>query len=768
MTQHDSLPNTVLQAMLANAVAAQRDGNLDQADAIARALLDLAPAHAEALTLRATLALRRLDPATAAALAEAAAAADPADPQPRHVLGLACRLLGRPDLALDAFRDAIRLRPDWAEPHHGLGLTLHELARTDDAVAALTEAVRLKPETALTHFHLGTALADLGRGEAAVAAFREALARDPDFAEAHNNLGTALLDLGHHDEAAAAFRAAIALKPDFAEAHNNLGNAETLREDDHAAIAAYATAIQLHPDLPQPHHNLGNALRRVGRPLDALCAFDAAIGLKPDYAEAHGARGAALRDLRRFDEAIESYRQAALLDPAYQMPRLHLALMLVRAGRVREAIDLLGDQIEDQRGGEDRDDLFRALMFCAANHDGPDDGVGRLLAEAFAAEFGGHGPLAPRVPATPAEAERRLRIGYLTSDLRRHPVAINLIPAVRSHDRTRFSLHFYSLDQREDLFTDWFRPFADGWTLVAGLDNETIARRIAADGIDILVVLASRFDLNRPGIAGWRPAPVQISLYDVGTTGLAEMDYILADRWLIPPGHPEYFSERPLRLPQYYVVDLPDILPLPTRPRSGPPVFCCFNSPAKIGPATLAVWGRLLAARRDARLILKYMQNYASDGLRERIFAGLAAAGAHPDQVVFCTEQDTAEAFIARYNDADFALDPFPFSGSTTSFQSLAMGVPVITWPWPRMVSRWTTAMLSRLGLDQMIASSAEDYIARALAACDQVEQWRGRRMELRAAVAASPLVAGERWTRHLERLYRAVWRRHVLGERRW
>jgi len=762
VTQQD---DRELEALLARAVAAQNEGRLDEADALARDLLERAPGHVDALTLRATLALRRGEAETAAQLAGAACAGSWLSAQPHHVLGLALRLLGRPAQALASFDSAISLSPDWAEPRHALGLTLAELGRLDEAVGALSESARLKPEVALTHFHLGNALADLSHHEAAVAAYRTAIARDPGFAEAHNNLGNALSDLERFDEAVAAFEAAIACKSDFALAYNNLGNAERNRGHREAAFTAYTTAILLGPDLAEPYHNLGNMLRKTGRHEEAVTAFRAAIERKPDYAQAYGGLGASLRALWRFDEAIAAYRAAAELSPTMAMPRITLALMLVRSGRVSEALAILEDLLTSAEG-EDRGDLFRALMFCAANLDDPDLASSRRIAEMFGREFGGHGPLARTVPATPAEAERRLRIGYLSSDLHRHPVATNMLPVVRAHDLTRFELYFYSLNRDEDEFTAEFQHYAAGWHLTPGGTDEDIARKIAADQIDILVVLASHFDLNRPAVAGWRAAPVQISLHDVATTGLAEMDYILGDRWLLPKDSPEYFSERGLRLPQFYVADLPGPRPRPETPRSGPPVFCCFNSPAKIGPATLRVWGTLLAARPDARLVLKYMLAYSSPGLRERILSGLIEGGAQSEQVVFITERDTPEAFLARYNQADFALDPFPFSGSTTSFQALAMGVPVITWPWPRMVSRWTAAMLRRLGLEELIAGSAEDYVAIALAAAEQVEAWRGRREEIRAALEQSPLCRGERWTRHLERIYRAVWRRHVLGPR--
>jgi predicted O-linked N-acetylglucosamine transferase (SPINDLY family) len=256
---------------------------------------------------------------------------------------------------------------------------------------------------------------------------------------------------------------------------------------------------------------------------------------------------------------------------------------------------------------------------------------------------------------------------------------------------------------------------------------------------------------------------VQISLHDAATSGIDEMDYIIGDRRLIPGGGGEIFVERPLRLPVFYLADPPDAFPpLPAERPAGPPVFGCFTNPAKIGPGTLALWGRLLAAVPEARLLLKYRDFYASDDVRLRFAGHLTRHGARAEQIVFETVREDLAALLARFTAMDVLLDTAPFSGSTATFQALGMGVPVVTLAQTRMVGRWSAAILGALGLEDWIADGPESYIAIAARLARDPDLWAGRQA-LRDRLAASSLCDGEGWARRMERLYRSVWRRAVM-----
>jgi predicted O-linked N-acetylglucosamine transferase (SPINDLY family) len=528
---------------------------------------------------------------------------------------------------------------------------------------------------------------------------------------------------------------------------------------DQAVVSAEA-AIGLRPEFAEAHISRGNALKTVGRLIEAAQSLEHAVRLKPDSAEAHTALGSVYQSLWRLEDAMVQHQEAARLWPDYPAAQLNLGLTLHAAGRPAEAMEWFERVIARH---PTHDIAFGNLLNCAMYRDDLDIHALNEIHRRFGRAFAQTVPLLAK--AEPQAADRRLKIGYLSSDLRNHPVAGNLLPVGRNHDHSAFEIHYYAHLLHPDAHTQDFKATADGWHDITRLSDAQAAEAIRADGIHILVSLAGRFDLNRPGICAWRAAPIQITMHDVATSGLAEMDYIIGDGCLLARPSTEYFSERRLRLPSFYIADFPDYLPpLPPVPRQGPVVFGCFNNPIKISPTLIPLWGAILTAVPDSRLVLKFHQAYGSVDLRSRLTQALTKVGARPDQLILISEEESFTAFISRYNQVDIALDTWPFSGSTTSFQALSMGVPVVTLATDRMASRWTASMLRRLRLDPLIANRPEDYVAVALQAVRDVEDWRGRRVEIRSRLAASSLCNGALYAKRLERLYRAIWRRYCKG----
>ena len=583
----------------------------------------------------------------------------------------------------------------------------------------------------------------------------------PDFAEVHNNLGAALKGLGRLDEAITAYGRAVAVKPDYPAAWSNLGEALMKAGRLEDAEAACRRAVALAPALAQAHNNLGAVLTEAGRFDEAEAVLRTTLALRPDYAEALSNLGRALVEQGRHDEAVAAYRRALAFAPGLAEANANLGSALILQARQAEGMAYYEAAIAARPDVA----VHKALLACATYRDDLDGAALRALHTRFGTtfaqpadplpDFGGDGD-------AEADPDRRLRIGYLSSDLREHPVGHNLLPVLRRHDRTRFSPHLYAHVPRPSAMTAAFRALADGWCDIAGLTDAQVAERIRADRIDILVSLAGRFDNNRPLVCARRAAPIQISLHDVATSGLAGMDYLIADRWLSPRGSGEFFTERVLRLPSFPVAALPAEPPGRAGRGDGPPVFGCFNNPCKITPTALALWGRILAAVPGSTLVLKYMDAYGSPELCDRLRGRLAAAGAGAGQVRFLGGRESGRDFLARYHEVDIALDTLPFSGSTTSFQALAMGVPVVTWPWDRMVSRWTFSMLRTLHLDELIAHTGDGYVGIAVDLAHDIQRWRRRRHEIRRRVAASSLCDSRRWAGNVERLYRAVWRRRI------
>jgi predicted O-linked N-acetylglucosamine transferase (SPINDLY family) len=313
---------------------------------------------------------------------------------------------------------------------------------------------------------------------------------------------------------------------------------------------------------------------------------------------------------------------------------------------------------------------------------------------------------------------------------------------------------------KPDAMTARYQAMADGWRSIVGLSDAQVAELIRQDGVDVLVLLAGRFDHNRPLIAAHRAAPVQVSFHDPATSGLSAMDYLIADRILVPRRPTEKFTERVIRLPSFYIhaplEGAPEVGPLPAATR-GHVTFASFNNPAKLNDRVLTTWRDLLVALPDARLRLKFKNWFENAGIRSRIER---AFGDVAGRVEFDTAQTVRGAHLALYGDVDLALDPFPFTGSTTTFEALWMGVPVVTLLGETMVGRWSASMLRVLGLDELIARTPEEYVRKAVALAGEPAKLARLRAELRQRVAASPLCNGGLRARQMDRIYRALWRR--------
>jgi predicted O-linked N-acetylglucosamine transferase (SPINDLY family) len=737
-------------ATFAAAVRAHQTGALAEAEAGYHRVLAAEPAHADALHNLGIVHHQKGEHDMAAALIGKAVAIRPDYALAWSHLGLALARKGAAGEAVAAGRRAVALAPQQAAFHYNLGIGLAAAGLWEEAAASHRQAVTLQPAYPEAWSDLGNALKELGRPDEAVDCYRQALALAPGYAEAHSNLGLALLAQGETEAAIEACRRAVAAGPGLALAHYNLGNALRQGGQTAEAIATWRHAVALDPGLVIAHFNLGTTLTGTGAFAEAVASLRRAVDLQPGNAEALLNLGDALKGWGRLDEAVAAFRRALVLRPDYVEAHLNLAAVLGDVQRLEEATACYEEALRLRPGDAF---AFRWLLLAAVYRDDLDAAALKELHLRFGAAMA-----QPCLrPAVDADPERRIRIGYLSGDLRMHPVAFNMLPGFRHHDRTRFAIHVYDVwGGAGDAMTEQFRTRADCWSDVSSLTDDVAAERIRADGIDILVSLAGRFDSNRPQICAYRPAPIQINMHDVATSGLAEMDYTIADRRLVPRDTAEFFTERVLRLPSLVVCDPPPGLPLPGR-REGPPVLACFNNPKKIIPPVLALWRRVLEAMPEARLVLKYMDAYRSEDLKARFAEALGPAAARVD---FIAEKEPLERLLARYNDVDMALDTFPFSGSTTSFQALACGVPVATLPRDRMVARWTTTMLGTLGLEELVAKDEDDFVRIATGAVS----WRDRRADIRNRLATSPLCDGARWARHLERLYRAVWRHHCAA----
>jgi predicted O-linked N-acetylglucosamine transferase (SPINDLY family) len=652
--------------------------------------------------------------------------ADPQQAEALHLLGLVAFQVGHPEMACTYLTQALRFRPDFAVAHNSLGVVLKSQGKLAEAEACYQQALRLNPDYAEAHYNLGNVWQGQGKPAEAVACYQQALRLRPDYAEAHNNLGNALKEQGQPAEAAACYQQALRLKPDYAEAHNNLGNALKEQGQPAEAVACYRQALRLKPDYAEAHNNLGNILKEQGRLAEAAACYQQALRLKPSYAAAHNNLGVVLMSQGRLEEAAACSQQALRLKPDYAEAHSNFLLTL------------------HYRAGVTLQELARAHAEFDRRYAAP-------LCGAW------------RPHANDRDPDRRLLLGFLSPDFGRHPVGYFLIRALEHLDPRHCAVVCYSNRSSQDDLTGRFRAAASAWRDVAGWNDERLAEQVRTDRVDLLVDLAGHTAQNRLLVFARKPAPVQVTwLGYEGTTGLAAMDYLLADRHVVPPGAEAHYREDVLRLPDDYVCFeppefAPPVGPLPAR-EPGAVTLGSFNNPAKLTAEVVAVWAEVLARLPRARLVLKYM-GLEDPAVARRLIERFAGHGVGPGRVE-CRGWSPHAVMLAEYNGIDLALDPFPFNGGATTCEALWMGVPIVTCPGETFAGRHSLTHLSNLGLTETIARDLDEYVGLAVSLAEDLPRLAGLRARLRGQMAGSPLCDGTRFAANLTQVLRGVWRR--------
>src|SRR5579884_2560310 len=608
-------------------------------------------------------------------------------------------------------RAILQADPHQVEALHLLGVLAHQRGQLDQAESLISQAVYLKPDYAAAHFDLGVLQQVQGQFTQAQASFQQVLHLRPNIAEAYFNLGAVLQTQGKLLEARASYQQAIQCKPDYAEAHANLGLVLHAQGQLAEARASLEKALQLQPNFAEVYNNLGIVLYELGQPQEAWACFQQALGLKPDYAEALNNLGIALRRQRKLADAANCFQQALRLQPDFVQAHINLGEVLQTRGQLEKAIACFQQVISFKPNHVPaHSSLLHALHYRAAV-------TLQEVAEAHA-EFE-HRHAAPlRATWQPhtnnRDPDRPLRLGFLSPDLGRHPVGYFLLRVVENLDPRQAAVLCYSNRERNDDLTARFRARAEAWYEVARWNDQQVADQIRANHIDVLFDLAGHTEKNRLLVFARKPAPLQVTwLGGEGTTGLAAMDYLLADRYLVPAEAEPFYREHVLRLPDGYICYEPPSFAPPVGPLPahvpGVVTFASFNNPAKLNDEVVAVWAQVLTRLPQARLVLKY-EGLEDPAVSRCLIERFIAQGVASHRVE-CRGWSAHAEMLAEYGGIDLALDPFPFNGGVTTCEALWMGVPVITWPGATFASRHSLSHLSNVGLTETIARDQQDYV---------------------------------------------------------
>ncbi len=740
-------------------IAQRRTGRASEAVATLRRAVELerAPSHLINLA-RAQREAGQLGEAIQSF--QQALALEQAAPEAWSMLSNALREAGRLPEALDAAREASTRDPLLGQAHLNEGAALHRLGRWGEAVASYWVATTLGSSRSAAAANLGVALGDArcqGAGAPAeVALVRRLLAAPEDAtamrqlaalqrererlataagcleraaqllpsAAAYHELGALFWELRRRDLAQARLLSAFDCADGDVYAYRRFGAWLTLHSRFSVAGPRWQAILERCPEDVATLVNLGMALQLQGLPSEAERLDRRALALEPKRVEALVNCGSALCDQGRFGEAIAVYRRGLELDPT-------------------------------------RAALASNLLFSL--HFDPSLSPDAILAEhlAFGQRFGARRSKPARAFVRDRDPERPLRIGYVSPDLRWHPVAYLLEPVLAAHDRRAVEVYCYSDAAHPDAVTARLAGLSSQFITCAGWPDAKLAERILSDQIDILVDLAGHTGKNRLLVFAEKPSPIQVSwLGYFDTTGLSAIDYRIADEHSVPEGAERFFVERVVRLPRsancFLHPESPEPAPAPCL-RRGHVTFGCFNNPAKVTREVVATFARILSQVPASRLIFKYGA-FDDPVLRAQYLRWFGEEGIELERIDLWGHSSLPH-FMLCFSQIDIALDPFPYSGETTALHTLWMGVPLVALEGVTLVQRLASRVLRVAGLDEWVARSTDDYVAIALSLASDRVRLAELRTRLRDRLKASPLLDHVGVTRELEAAFRQMWR---------
>jgi predicted O-linked N-acetylglucosamine transferase (SPINDLY family) len=510
---------------------------------------------------------------------------------------------------------------------------------------------------------------------------------------------------------------------------------------------AFQQAVRLNPDSAHAYFGLGNALGEKGFHREAIVAFEQALQWNPNFAEAHFNLGVELSKCDLLDRACAAYQQTLRLKPSHTLANVNLANVLISQGQIDEAIR----QLKKARQS--------GYLFCM-NYQANSDALvireeHRLWEEEYAL---------PLLPAklkhgNDPDPDRRMRIGYVSPDFRKHVVGHYIRPILRHHNHTQFDITLYSNLKRGDELTEELRQHADKWCDIAGMTDDEVVAQIRCDGIDILVDLALHTDGNRLLVFARKPAPVQVTYAGYpGTTGLRAIDYRLTDPYLDPPGeNDQWYAEKSYRLPHSFwcidqVAEEPAVGQLPVLEKKYL-TFGSLNNFCKVNDDGLKLWARVLCAKPESRLLLLSKEG----SHRQKTLDSLAGYGIIASRIEFLPRLPRRD-YLAYYNQIDIGLDTLPYNGHTTSLDAFWMGVPVVTLVGGTVVGRAGLSQLMNLGLPELTASTPDDFVRIAADLANDLPRLVSLRGGLRERMRRSPMMDCEGFTRDIETAYRDMW----------
>lgn len=700
--------------------------------------------------------------------------------------------------AAEYYRHTIQLQPNLARAYTNLGNTLKALDKLDEAISAHNKAIEIQPNYAEAYYNLGNAFKAKKQFPEAIKAYESSLQLNPNFTEAQLNLASTYEIIEENEKAEIILKQIITKNPNSKSAHLSLGKILQKRkeyspaeshyryclqlenEDKEAleslitlwqiqrkfeeAISFLETSINRHSQNALPYYYLGSIYNEMGRYNDSIPTLRQAIQLDSKLAVAYNNLGYALSQVSQLSEAITACDEAIKIKPELVAAWVNKGYALNNQGCVKEAGKCFREVLKlEPNYYVGHSNLLYSLNYDSANTPEFIANAHRQWGEDFAVNI-----TTPKTYPNFPDPNRKLRIGYVSPDFRQHSVAYFIEPVLQQHNKQEFEVFSYANVTLPDAVTDRLRNLTDHWCDISQINDDDLAEKIQEDGIDILVDLAGHTGNNRLLTFLRKPAPVQVTYLGYpNTTGSNRIDYRLTDSWADPAGLTDaYYSEELIRLPRCFLcykpaLTAPQVSELPAKIINRV-TFGSFNNLPKITPEVIALWSQILHSVPNSRIILK-IRWFDDEKNRERYLTMFAENGIKNNQVKLIGLIPDSSHHLAFYGNIDIGLDPFPYHGTTTTCEALWMGVPVISLAGNTHASRVGVSLLSTVGMPELIATTKEEYVSKAVNLAGDLNKLSELRSQMRERVASSPLCDAVSHTKVIEETYRKFWEKYCF-----
>ena len=734
-------------------------GQLEGAEKHYRDALIQCPSFFDALHLLGVLLAQKGQLEEALILLDQALAVSPRHEGVLTNRGLAMHQLGRYESALSDFECALDISSDNALNYYNRGNTLQELKQYQAALQSYDKAIALDPQNAEIFNNRGNTLQELKQYQAALQSYDKAIDLDPRNANVHYNRGNTLQELKQYQAALQSYDKAIALDPQNAEAFNGRGVIHEKLKQYESALKEYLSSININNSYATAHFNLANILRKAKHINASLAYYQRAHELNPQHVETIINRANTLRSLKQYGSALQDYQKALALDPhAEFVPgmALHLKMMMCDWNNYDADLHNLSTLISNGQAASEPFPVLSLLDSLQLQLQ-----ISRIYQ---AIKFKGIEQLS--LPA-PANRQNKIRIGYFSADFRDHPVSYLLVELFERHDRSRFETFAFSLGENtNDSMRNRLSKAFDHFIDVENASDSEIVNLSRSHEIDIAVDLGGYTAGARPEIFALRAAPIQVSYIGyLGTMGTGFIDYIVADKTLLPEESRQFYTEKIAYLPSYQAnpSDRKIAKKVFTRAELGISenafVFCCFNNNYKITPPTFASWMNILRAVEGSVLYL-YAEN---DWVQAHLENTVSAHGITKDRLIFGKRLPMPE-YLARYQAADLFLDTFPYNAGTTTSDSLWAGTPVLTIMGETFASRMAASLLTAIDMPELITRSSQEYEALAIKIAQDKKLASGLKSKLQTNKLNTKLFNTSAFVQSLEALYTQMYQRHQAG----